>query len=244
MAGLRRDPIALERVVLGVEGPHPGFEFPGDGRWDLKPLSGDRHVRKIGIRRRFGESLLAVVGCARVFRGVQLQIGGLQLLPRFGGVSLLLAVAAGLAFGVCMALADALVFRSVIPASQAVLLSNLSAAGRIAYFAPFVVIEELIYRLAAMTACVWLLTKIFGPQAWCYWAAILISAVILYPAAHHAYLAALVPGALTVTREILLHGGAGVLWGWLYWRHGFCSAVVGHLSAHLSLQQLLGILFG
>lgn len=41
----------------------------------------------------------------------------------------------------------------------------------------------------------------------------------------------------------MLHGTAGILWGYLYWRHGLVSAITGHISAHLSLEPLLNLLF-
>jgi hypothetical protein len=31
----------------------------------------------------------------------------------------------------------------------------------------------------------------------------------------------------------------GCTWGWLYWRHGFASALIGHGAVHLLLDPLL-----
>jgi hypothetical protein len=31
----------------------------------------------------------------------------------------------------------------------------------------------------------------------------------------------------------------GSVWGWLYWRHGWVSALIGHGAAHLVLDPLL-----
>ena len=44
---------------------------------------------------------------------------------------------------------------------------------------------------------------------------------------------------LTVVREIMLHGFAGILWGYLYWRYGLVAAMIGHISAHVSLWSSL-----
>jgi hypothetical protein len=41
----------------------------------------------------------------------------------------------------------------------------------------------------------------------------------------------------------MLHGAAGILWGYLSWRLGQIAADVGHVSAHLSLQPLLSLFF-
>jgi hypothetical protein len=163
---------------------------------------------------------------------------GLRMLPHGGAHPLTISTLAGLAFGIYMALADALIFRSVIPSSQVVLVSGLSAFGRIAYFIPLAVADELVFRLVLMSLLVWLFTAVAGLHARCFWMAILGTALLIYPALHQPYLSALVPTPLTVLREIMLHGGAGILWGYLYWRHGLLAAVAGHIGAHFSLQPL------
>jgi hypothetical protein len=168
---------------------------------------------------------------------------GLRILPHGGAHPLGVAFGAGLLFGVYMALADALLFRSVIPASQAAMVSGLSVLERIAYLAPLAVMDELAFRLIVMSALVWILTVMAGPRAWCFWVAILCTALVVYPALHQAYLSTLVPTPLTVAREIMLHGGAGILWGFLYWYHGLVSAIAGHIGAHISLQPLVTLLF-
>lgn len=169
---------------------------------------------------------------------------GLRILPHGGAHSLRIAIGAGLMFGIYMALADAMLFRSVIPASQVALVSGFSAVARIAFFAPLSVVEELLFRLVMMSSLVWFLTTIVGQRAWCFWVAILVTALLVYPAFHLAYLEALVPAPLTVMREIVLHGAAGILWGYIYWRHGLVAAMAGHVSAHVSLEPLLSLLFG
>jgi hypothetical protein len=142
-----------------------------------------------------------------------------------------------------MALADGFVFRSVIPLSQIEMVSRLTAVQRIAFFAPRAVLDELIFRLILTSATAWLLVLVVGkPQPWCFWTAILVSAFGFYPATHWAYLASLDPAPLTWLREIALHGGAGFLWGYLYWRHGLAASAIGHVGAHLALQPLLGLL--
>jgi hypothetical protein len=172
----------------------------------------------------------------RPFSDIDLPIG-----LRCGLRSAVIAVVAGLLFGAYMVAADALVFHAVIPGSQAELLL-VPAAQRIVYFARGALIDELEFRLVLMTALVWLFVTLAGSQRqWCYWASILLAALVAYPLAHWAYLAALQPGALAIAREVSLHGAAGALWGYLYWRHGFVAAVLGHVSAHLTLEPLLGL---
>lgn len=163
---------------------------------------------------------------------------GLRILPvcvRSLGVALV----AGLAFGVYMALADSFVFPGIVPTVLVAVTASTSALDRVAYFAPLAMNDELMFRLVVMSALVWVLVAVAGKRDWCYWAAILITALVVYPALHPAYLSVLTPSMPTFTREITLHGAAGILWGYIYWRYGLVASIVGHVSAHLSLQPLL-----
>jgi len=182
----------------------------------------------------------------KVFRGLGMHQPiislGFTILPRNGVYSIALAVAVGLAYGAYMALADSFVFHNIIPPSQTALIANYSALGRIAYFLLPVIYEEITFRLILLTAIAWILVSLAGLRVWCFWAAIFLVALAAYPALHITYLETLQPSTLVVLREILLHGAAGTLWGYLYWRHGLLAAMVGHLSAHLSLEPLLSVL--
>jgi len=154
-------------------------------------------------------------------------------------LSLAVAIGAGLLFGAFMAISDAYLFRAAVPASLQKLISHSTVVERIAYFTKAVLIDELVFRLVLMTVIVWLLVKFFGaPRGWFYWLAILVAALVANPVFHTAYLATLNVTALTVLRELVLHGAAGVLWGYLYWRHGLIAAIAGHVSAHISLEPL------
>jgi hypothetical protein len=142
-----------------------------------------------------------------------------------------------------MALADRFLFSSAVPETQTSFVSSLSAYQRILFFAKAAVTDEVVFRLVLMTALVWLIAKLNGAiRSWCYWVAILVTAIIAYPLGHLVYLASLAPTILVAAREIALHGLAGIVWGYLYWRHGLLASIVGHVAAHLSLQPLLGIL--
>jgi hypothetical protein len=37
-------------------------------------------------------------------------------------------------------------------------------------------------------------------------------------------------------RALVLNGIAGIVFGYLYWRHGLEAAMIGHMSAHLVMQ--------
>ena len=47
---------------------------------------------------------------------------------------------------------------------------------------------------------------------------------------------------LGLLREAMLHFSAAPLWGYLFWRYGFATALAAHLSAHVSLQLALTLL--
>ncbi len=177
-----------------------------------------------------------MIGPAEVGHGL-----GFALRPRLGLGSLVLALGAGLAFGLYMALADATVFAGVVPEVQRQMVAQMATTERIAFFARGALVDELLYRLIGLTAIAWSLAQVTPLRGGALiWPAILLAAFVLYPTGNWVYFRALEPGTMTVLREIALHGAAGVLWGWLYWRHGWLSAVTGHVAAHLSLQPLLG----
>ena len=168
---------------------------------------------------------------------------GFALLPRSGWRSLELAAGLGLAFGAFMAVADHFVFAGDIPAVQRVMLDQNPLAGRLLFFVRGALLDELEYRLIALTAIAWGLARLAKRRVpGTSWAAILLTALVVYPLGNWSYFRDLDPTAMTLLREVALHGGAGVLWGWLYWRHGWLSGLTGHVAAHLSLQPLLGAL--
>ena len=168
---------------------------------------------------------------------------GLFLTFRHGTRSLRMAVLAGLALGLWMAMADTWLFAGVVPPAQHELLRNMSTFARIAVFARGALFDEIWFRLIALTGLAWLIARGTGwRDGRAVWPAILAVAVVLYPLGTWEYFRTLDWSGMTVAREVLLHGGAGVLWGWLYWRHGWLAGVSGHICAHLALQPLLAAL--
>ena len=168
---------------------------------------------------------------------------GFALLPRRGWRSLALALGLGLVFGAYMALADSTVVASAVPASQHTMLAQNTLGERLLFFARGALVDEVAYRLIAMTALAWALASLSKrPAPAAIWAAIIVTALVIYPLGNWAYFRWLDPTAMTLARELALHGTAGVLWGWLYWRHGWLSGLTGHVAAHLTLQPLLVVL--
>ena len=140
-------------------------------------------------------------------------------------------------------MADHYLFAGAVPAVQRIVVEQNTLAERLLYYGRGAVLDELEFRLMALTVIAWGLASLSqrtGPKL--HWAAILLTALVAYPLGNWAYFQSLDPTAMTVARELALHGTAGVLWGWLYWRHSWLSGLTGHVAAHLSLQPLLGVL--
>ena len=155
---------------------------------------------------------------------------------RSGRVALL----AGLSVGLGMSLADATLFRSVMPAVQHQLAAEWSLPERLTRFALGAVEDELVLRLGGVSLILVVLVAWRGVRTPRLDAvAVALAAGALWPLWVWPYLADLDWTGLTVLREVGLHVGAGAVWGWLYCRHGWMAGVIGHVSAHLMLQPLL-----
>lgn len=105
--------------------------------------------------------------------------------------------------------------------------------------------EEVMFRLFGVSLLAWLGSLVRRdsegrPRPGILWVAIAVIAVA-FGLAHLPATAAIgLPlDALVVTRAIALNGIGGVAFGWLYWRRGLESAMMGHFSADLVLHVLL-----
>ncbi len=103
--------------------------------------------------------------------------------------------------------------------------------------------EEILLRLFLMTLVVWIIFKIGKPAdgkptAIGIWLAIIISAVI-FGLGHlpiTGTITTITP--LIVVRAVLLNGIGGIIFGWLYWKKGLESAMIGHFSADIVLHVI------
>lgn len=90
--------------------------------------------------------------------------------------------------------------------------------------------EELIFRLAAMTALI-AMPGLIGKKAGAIWFVFAIVAAQFFNV-----------GELVLADPLyatLRYWLVGCVWGWLYWRHGFVSALLGHGLCHLLLDPAL-----
>jgi membrane protease YdiL (CAAX protease family) len=149
---------------------------------------------------------------------------GLQILPGLiggvlGGVVMLAA------FGVAPAAVVELQERFIIPIVARVIYGGVT--------------EELLLRWGLMTALVWCAWRFLqqrrGPvRAGYVWLAIAVSAVMF--AAGHLPAASFLIGALTMPIVVFVIGvntAFGLLFGYLYWRHGLEAAMIAHAVTHL-----------
>lgn len=155
----------------------------------------------------------------------------------------LLAVSLGLLTGVAMILLDGFVFAPRLEAELS-MLEGLSGSitpprwqGFLASFYGGIV-EEVMMRLFLMTLIIWLGSK-FGkksPSRLVVWFAILFAGLAFGLA--HLPTAVVLGVPLTplyILRTLVLNC-AGLLYGWLYWKKGFESAMVAHFSTDIAVH--------
>ncbi len=107
--------------------------------------------------------------------------------------------------------------------------------------------EELLLRWGLMTLLAWIAWRAIQrghgvPRSWLIWTAIGVSA-LLFGAGHLGAVAALVPlTPAVIIRTVLLNAGAGVVFGYLFWRCSLEAAMIAHAGAHVAMT-LLSLLF-
>jgi membrane protease YdiL (CAAX protease family) len=101
--------------------------------------------------------------------------------------------------------------------------------------------EELIMRLFLVSLVAWLCGRWWRtpgglPTPGAFWAAIVVVAV-LFGLGHLPATSAVTPlTTMLVLRALVLNGIAGIVFGYLYWKHGLEAAMIGHMGAHLVMQ--------
>ena len=109
------------------------------------------------------------------------------------------------------------------------------------------IVEEVLLRLYFMTLLVWLGMRLTrqkdgAPAAWLVWIAIVIAGIV-FGIAH-------LPTAIELGIELtplflvrtLTLNSIGIVFGWLYWKKGFESAVVSHFCADIMIHVVGALL--
>jgi hypothetical protein len=106
------------------------------------------------------------------------------------------------------------------------------------------IVEEIQLRLFVMSLLVWLgrfinKTSEGKPTRVIFWIANVLAAV-LFGLGHLPTVSMLVPlTSLVIARTVILNGIGGIVFGWLYWKHGLESAMISHFTADILLHVLL-----
>ena len=134
----------------------------------------------------------------------------------------------------------------IVPADPETVLPVIPLGARVLYGG---VTEELLIRWGLMTGLLWFCWRYFqkekgGVTSLNTALSILISA-LLFGIGHLPYAATLVT-QLTMGVVVIIvsaNTGFGVLFGYLYWRHGLESAMIAHAGAHLIAFVLITLLW-
>ena len=153
------------------------------------------------------------------------------------------AIRAGLvAIGLVAALivfADGVVFRSVLPDWYVRVFTGPFLSGRILVSMVRCVQEELCYRLLVMTLIIATVGRVWrGPDGRAA-APVVITAILVAQAVNMVPKEPPPTTYLEIPWSILRFYAPGLVWGWLYWRHGLVTPLLAHPAVHLVLQPAL-----
>lgn len=127
-------------------------------------------------------------------------------------------------------LLDCVLFRTHLPSSYVRFYTS-PLMARLPPICILAIFEEIKYRLLVMTVmsiCVAVILR-KPPPSWCF--------VFIIIFAQFANVGGLV--LQDPAYASLRYLAVGSVWGWLYWRHGWTSALIGHAATHLLLDPLL-----
>lgn len=204
-------------------------------------------------------ALLGLFAARKIGLGLPLVAGWLNKNFHRGVLirTLRIALLTGFLTGVLLILIDVVIFtpylESAIGVSNANILNpDLDRASPWYGFMAAIsagVTEEVIFRLFGVSVIAWLGGLIFKyaigrPKPFVFWFAILVMSFIFGLA--HLQTPALVGWELSsaaVIRALALNAIGGLVYGWMYWRHGLESAIVTHFSTDLVLHVIVPMIF-
>jgi hypothetical protein len=143
---------------------------------------------------------------------------------------------------------DCFVFRALLPQSYVELFYTVPIGQRLVVFMLRAWNENIIYRLFAMSVFSWLFGLVWKngdgrptPGAFAA-AAILAQTINIYVNVTSQLAAPVTPVILAY--DLVRYVFPGILWGYLYRRHGFATAEIASVGTHPFLQPSLGYFFG
>ncbi len=160
-------------------------------------------------------------------------------------ITLVISVVGGIVFSL-----DHWVFGSIIDGIQPANIASMTVSGVIASILYGGIIEEVMMRLFFMSLIAFVIWKVFCKKydresipTGVFVAANIVAAIVF--AAGHLPATAAIFGQLTpmvLLRCFLLNGGFGLIFGWLYRKHGIVYAMMGHALFHI-ISKLIWFLF-
>lgn len=154
---------------------------------------------------------------------------------------------AGVPVAVAMAayvlLLDVVLFRPMVHGTL-LTLAHMPLVGRLGVFMARAFNENVIYRLFSFSALMAALRGLYRgrevPLAMVLLAGLAVQCAnigvnVLLAVDHR-------PGMATLCYWMLRYVAPGVVWAWLYWRHGFAPTEVASVGGHLVFQPLFGLL--
>lgn len=168
---------------------------------------------------------------------------GLSLLPHGLAHPVAASFGIGLAVAIAIVLIDGVLFRAILPPEYVTSFQH-GLGERMAYYMLRAFNENILYRLFLMSTIVWTLGLVWRdaqgkiPPGAIWFAIISAQAMPMFLNGLPLFSEAITPAAILfiVVRFIL----AGILWGYLYWRYGFLTTEIAHVSTHIFLQPMMG----
>ena len=156
-------------------------------------------------------------------------LAGLRFSPRDRQAAAKATVAAVVGVTAFIVLLDGLLFRRWLPADYVNFYAG-PLLPRMARMCASAALEEVEFRLLLMTGLVMAMSRLKRPLP----PAAFVAAILISQFAN--------VGGLVLAYPLyasLRFWAVGSVWGYLYWRHGWLAALIGHASCHLLLDPLL-----
>ena len=173
---------------------------------------------------------------------------GLHIVPTGLLHPVRVAVLIGAALAAYLLLIDGMIFRSALPPDYVTMIVSLGLPDRLAYFMLRSFSDGIVYQLFFGSTFVWLMGLTWrradgriAPGA--YWSGLILGH-ILNVFINLIAIAGPPVTALVLTYDVLRFVAPGVLWAYLYRRHGLTTTLVAHAATHVFLQPLLGVALG
>jgi hypothetical protein len=169
---------------------------------------------------------------------------GFQLAGHDVRQSILIGSAAAILVAIYVTALDGFIFRNGLPASYVQFIKLTSLQDRLIYFMLRAFNENVIYRLFVFSTAIYAISRARGLKASELEPALVWGVMIatqLLNIGFNVILQSREPLApMALIYDALRYVAPGVLWAWLFRRHGFMTAEIASVGCHAFLQPALG----